>query len=104
MKKQRLILLGFVYALLVFVYVAGIAFVLANGERIFGKMQNFFGPLFLLLLLVLLAAVVGSLIFIRPVMLYLSNLKREAIYLLVFTLTSLFFITAISVVCYFLFR
>lgn len=104
MKKQKLILFGFLHAFLVFVYVFGISFVLKNGEKFFGKMQNFFGPFLLLLLLVLSAAIVGSLIFAKPVMFYLNNLKKEAIYLFISTLASLFLLTIISVVCYLLIK
>lgn len=73
------ILHGLPYALGITVYVVGISLLLRNGERWFGKVDNFFGPAALLLLFVLSAAVTGALALGRPVWLYLENHKNEAV-------------------------
>jgi len=66
-------------ALGVAVYVAAVAWLMTNAEKIFGKMQNFLGPVAFLMLFVLSAAVVGALIVGRPALLYFDNRKAEAV-------------------------
>ena len=84
MRKEhtQLALQALLQAVGVFMYTAGVGWILTNGERIFGKMQNFWGPIAFLMLFVLSATVVGVLIFGRAVLLYLDNKRSEAIILL----------------------
>src|SRR3989338_3516852 len=95
MRKEhtQLALQALLQAVGVFIYIAGIGWILTNGERIFGKMQNLWGPITFLMLFVLSAAVVGVLIFVRPVLLYLDNKRTEAITLLLTTIAWLAVIT-----------
>lgn len=93
MKNSKLILWGFLQALGVAVYVSVVALVMQNGEKMFGKMNNFWGPVGFLLLFVLSAAVTGSLTLGRSVLMYLENRKAEAVKLFGFTLGWLFLIT-----------
>ncbi|MCX6781842.1 MAG: hypothetical protein NTW66_01880 [Candidatus Magasanikbacteria bacterium] len=74
-------------------YVAVIALIMQNGERIFGKMNNILGPIAFLLMFVLSAAVTGGLMLGKPVMLYLDGLKKEAVKMFIFTVAWLFVIT-----------
>ncbi len=61
------------------IYVALVATVMTNAEKVFGNMKPFLGPVAFLLMFVLSAAVTSSLVFGRPVMLYLDGKKREAV-------------------------
>ena len=61
-----------------------------NAESIFGRMTDFRGPLAMLLLFVFSAAVTASLVFGKPILLYLDNFKKEAFKLLLYTLAFLF--------------
>lgn len=93
MKQPKLIFTGFLDALGVAVYVVVISLILGQGEKIFGMMDNFLGPVALLLLLVLSAAITGALTLGRPILLYLQGLKAEAIKLFLYTLGWLFLMT-----------
>ena len=87
MKKSGYLLGGLVSAAGVFVYVSAIAWLMFNGSEIFGEEDDsFLIPLFLLLLLVVSAAVIGLLVFGKPISLYLDNHKKEAFSLLFATL------------------
>lgn len=79
----------------VLVYVAIVATVMNNAERIFGKMDSVIGAVGFLMLFVLSAGVVGSLIAGKPIFLYVDGKKKEAINLLVWTLACLAVITLI---------
>jgi polyferredoxin len=91
----KLLKQGILSALGVAVYTTAIAWVLYNGEKIFGKADNFLMPLALLLLFVLSTAITGLLVLGKPIMLYLNNSKKEAIKLLIYTISSLLIITLI---------
>ncbi len=71
-------------------YVALVALVMNNAERIFGKMENILGIIAFLLLFTFSAAVVGTLILGKPLMLFLDGHKKEAIRHLIATLGWLF--------------
>lgn len=62
----------------------------------FGDGKNFFIPIFMLLLLVLSVAVMGVLIFGKPLMLYLDGAKKEGVKLLLYTIGFLFIMTLVS--------
>jgi len=95
MKNSKLILIGLLNAFGVAVYVAIVSFIMQNGQRIFGKMDNFLGPIAFLLLFVLSAAITGALILGRPVILYFEGSKKEAVKLFICTIGWLFLITLI---------
>ncbi|KPJ85851.1 hypothetical protein AMJ57_01580 [Parcubacteria bacterium SG8_24] len=94
MKKIGLVWQAAAAALGVFVYTSAVSWLLFNGEAIFGKAESFLMPVALLLLLVFSVAVVGVLIFGRPVWLYLQGAKKESVRLLLLTLAFLFVITS----------
>ena len=77
-------------ALGVVVYVALVALVMNNAERIFGKMDGLLGVIAFLLLFTFSAAVVGSLIIGKPLMLFLNGQKKEGVGHLIATLGWLF--------------
>lgn len=96
MKNQKIWFWSAVSAFGVFIYVMVVAWIMMNGERIFGKMSNFWGPVAFLLLFVFSALVIGLLVFGRPVYLWLNNAKKEAIKMLLYTVVALFIITFLA--------
>jgi len=95
MKSDKLILGGLASSVGVLIYVSAVAWLLQNGEKIFGKMQNFWGPVAFLLLFVFSAAITGALVLGRPVWLFLNNQKKEAMRLFSYTIAWLFIVTVI---------
>ena len=91
MKNQKAI--AFLNAFGTAVYVAFVAFIMQNGEAVFGKMNNLLGPVAFLLLFVLSAAVVGALILGRPIVMYLDGQKKDAIKMFIQTALWLAIIT-----------
>lgn len=63
----------------IIIYIGLIAGFMQNAEKIFGKINNFFGPFVFLLLFVISAATTGFLMFGRPIMLYLDGEKKDAV-------------------------
>jgi hypothetical protein len=95
MSNSKLIKYGLLHSVLVVAYISLIALLLNKGEKLFGDGKSVIIPIFMLLLLVLSAAIMGILIFGKPVMLYLDGMKKEAIKLLFYTVGFLFAITLI---------
>lgn len=97
MKQIKPLWHGFGHAALVAAYVALVAFFMSHLEVFFGKGpdsalggKQWLLPMTFLMLLVFSAAVVGTLIFARPVALYLDNQKKEALAMLAYTIGWLF--------------
>jgi len=95
MTKPKIIQHGALHALLAAVYVGLIATLLHMGQVWFGGDNRFLVPMGMLLLLCLSAAIMGVLIFGRPVMLYIDGAKKEAVQMLGYTLASLAIITVL---------
>jgi SNF family Na+-dependent transporter len=93
MKNSKLVLNGFLNAVGVTIYIVCVSFIMRNGEKIFGKMNNFLGSVAFLLLFVLSAAITGTLVFGRSVLLYLESRKDEAVKLFFYTIGWIFVIT-----------
>ncbi len=98
MKNSKIFIFSLVNALGVFVYVMLVAWIMVNGEKIFGKMQNFWGPVTFLLLFVFSALVCGLLVFGRPVYLFLNNFKKEAVKMLLYTVVFLCVVTVVALI------
>ncbi len=87
MKKSDYILKSFINAGGVLAYVSAVAWFFSHVQDIFGQTgNNFIVPVFLLLIFIISASVTGLLVFGRPIMLYLDNLKKEAFIFLFATL------------------
>ncbi len=87
MNNQTLISKSFVHALGAFLYVFLVAWTMSHIKVIFGPgPDNFFAPLFVLLLFLISALVTGLLILGRPVYLYLEGKKKEAVQFIIATL------------------
>jgi len=97
MTKQKIITYAFLQSAGTFIYVSAVAWLLFNGEKLFGQAGGGFGmPLAMLLLFVLSAAITSSLVLGQPIHLYLSGAKKEAIQLLIITFTFLFLLTLLA--------
>ena len=86
MKQSKYILRSFINALGTAVYVILVALFMFNGENLFDKTDNFLMPVFMLLLFILSASVTGLLVLGKPILMYLDNLKKEAIIMLLSTI------------------
>lgn len=95
MKPSRPAIQSLSSAILTVLYIAGVAQIIQNGEKIFGQMKNFFGPVAFLLLFVLSAAITGALILGRPVLLYLDGQKSAGVKLFFYTVVWLLAATLI---------
>ncbi|PIR97570.1 MAG: hypothetical protein COT91_00640 [Candidatus Doudnabacteria bacterium CG10_big_fil_rev_8_21_14_0_10_41_10] len=98
MKISKLCLHSFIHSLGVFIYVGLVTLVMGNAESIFGEMDNYFGPMLFLMLLVLSATIVGLLVFLKPVIMYLDGQKKDALKLLLSTVGWLLGFTILLVV------
>jgi len=97
--NKKLLGHSFGHALLAYAYIFCIAlFVKISANKTFGKVPDFFGPIIMLSLLVLSAAIMAILVFGRPVLLYLDNKKKEALSMLFYTVGWLAVILLIIVV------
>lgn len=81
---MNLVKISFLNALGTIAYIVGIVLIMFN---VVDKSADdtIFAPMLALMLLVLSAAITGGLVLGRPVMLYLSDQKNEAIKLFVYT-------------------
>lgn len=101
MQKAKLFFWSIINSLAAFVYILGVAWMMFNGEKFFGKADSFLMPAALLLLFVLSAIITGSLVLGRPAYLYFGGFKKEAVLMLVYTVLCLVII-AIAVFASFL--
>jgi hypothetical protein len=90
MKKFDLAKKALVNSLGVAAYVFLVAVFMQNANRLFGKADSMFSGMAAMLLLVFSAALTGSLVFGKTVLMYLDNAKKEAVWLLGYTLAWLF--------------
>lgn len=97
MEKSKILFWSLIDSLATFIYILGVAWLMFNGEKIFGQAEHksFLMPAALLLLFVLSATIVGALVLGRPLYLYFSGLKKEAVQMLIYTVICLIFIAII---------
>ncbi len=86
MKNSRILKHSLINSLLAFAYIFIVSQILTNGERLFGKVQGVLAPTAFLLTFVFSAAVMGILIFGRPILWYLDGFQKEAVKLVIYTL------------------
>jgi hypothetical protein len=85
MNETKLVKHALLASLLASAYIACVVTLLTNAERLFGIKENVLAPIGVLLLFVVSAAVMGLVIFGKPVMLYLDGSKKEGVHLLLYT-------------------
>lgn len=97
MHTRKIIGHAAVDALLTALYVVAVSVFLQNANRLFGRAEEtVLIPIAMLMLLVLSAAVCGTLVFGRPIFWYLDGKKKEGLALLGYTLVFLFLATALA--------
>lgn len=99
MKKQSIVLAGFLHAAAATAYIGLVAFVMSNGNTWFGQKDGPFTPMAALMLFVLSFGIMVILAFVRPVLWYLDGKKKEALQLLLWMIVFFFILTAIVFVC-----
>ncbi|KKT69446.1 MAG: hypothetical protein UX09_C0047G0001 [Candidatus Uhrbacteria bacterium GW2011_GWE2_45_35] len=86
---------GLLHAAGAILYIFAISLFLDKGEAFFGSnLPNLFGPILILSLLVVSAAIMAILFFLKPVMLLIEKQSREAVLLLAFTMGWFVFLVA----------
>ncbi|MFA5953135.1 MAG: hypothetical protein WC812_00930 [Candidatus Pacearchaeota archaeon] len=97
MKNKEIIKSALINALSTALYVVVIALFFYYGSKgIFENNPTIFIPIAILLLFVFSAALTGFLVFGKPIMLYLSGKKHEALVLFSYTLGILLIITIVA--------
>jgi hypothetical protein len=87
MNQKHTIKYAILHAVGVAAYVAGVAGLITYSKNIFGETQSgILMGIAMLLLLVVSAAITGSLIFARPITWYLNGNKKESIKLALLTI------------------
>lgn len=81
--------LAFLHSLGVVVYVTLVALLMHNGDKIFGTTDTVFTVIAVLMLFTVSAAIVGSLIFARPLLMALNGKKKEALQFAIYTIAFL---------------
>jgi hypothetical protein len=98
MNNKQFISKSFLHALGVLVYAALVVLLMNNIDRLFdGRPTPFWGPLAFLMLFVLSAAIVGLLVFAKPVMMYHEGAKKEGITFLIYTVSWLALIAVLII-------
>ncbi len=91
MKKFELIKQSLLHSLGVVVYVFLVSQLMSNGSRLFGKVDTALTGVMMLLLFVFSAGITSSLVFGKPILMYLDGAKKEAVKMLIYTFSWLFF-------------
>lgn len=89
MHSKKITTLSFFHAFGILIYIGLVALLMNNGSRLFGHEDTILTAIAMLLLFTISAAIVGLLVFGRPVMLYLNGQKKEAVQ---FTLATIGFL------------
>ena|SRR3989338_5612472 len=94
----KLLKIASINSFLVLAYVILIVWIMQMFEKSGSDFPSPWTPVAFLMLLTLSAAIVGTLIFARPVMIFLEGGKKEAVKLLAYTLGCLIILTILAIV------
>ena len=89
---------GLLHSIATVFYILVVATIMTNADSLFGQMNGFLGPVVVLSLFTLSALVVGTLVLGKPLMLYLDGKKKEAVSLLLATISWMGLFTAIGLI------
>jgi hypothetical protein len=81
-----------------FAYVTAVGLFMSNAAHIFGEKDTAVTPVAVLMLLVFSASLMGILVFGQPVLWYVDGRKKDALYLLGYTMASLLALTLLTFV------
>lgn len=86
MQTNNSIQKSFLSSLGILVWIGIVAYIMQNGDKIFGQMDNIFlGPVTILLLFVVSAVIVGYLMAGQAIFMYIDGKKKEAINHILYT-------------------
>ena len=94
---SKLLAHSWLHALGVLLYTAFAAIVISSSNALFGNKPSIWGGVAFLMLFVLSAAIVGLLIFAKPVTLFINGEKKEAVTFLIATLAWLAILTTLVI-------
>ena len=90
MLNSKIVKQSFLFSSIAVVYIALVSTIMNNAERIFGQQdKSVLAPIVFLLLLVISVAMMGTLIFGKPLMLYIDGKRREAVEMVICTIVCL---------------
>lgn len=89
-------------ALATFAYVTVVGLFMSNASRFFGPKDTALTPVAVIMLLVFSTALTGVLVFGQPVLWHLDGKKKDAIYLINYTLAVLLGLTMLTFIVLFL--
>ena len=93
MISRKYILHSLLHALAVLAYVAIVAFVMQSTNDHFGNANDIIAIISVLMLFTVSAAITGSIVFGKPVYLFLNGEKKSAVEFLILTIGWLFVVT-----------
>lgn len=96
MEKRNIIQISFLSSVSVFLYIAGVATLIHNIDKIIDSPNTYWGPVMFLMLFVFSALITGLLVLGYPLWLYLDNRKKDAVTLLLYTVTWLFILLIVA--------
>ncbi|MCX6779115.1 MAG: hypothetical protein NTU97_02700 [Candidatus Magasanikbacteria bacterium] len=102
--NKKITLMGFLSAVALLAYVFLVALFFSFAERLMGEKPGFSGFGIFLLLLVFSASLCGTLMFGRPIYLFLNNFKKESIWQIVSNLVWVFVLLVLVVLTKFIFN
>lgn len=97
-KRLSIFHWSFLDALAVTIYVSLVSTIMRNGDKIFGREDNFMSPIAFLLLFICSALITSLLVFGQPLFLFLDGKKKEALRMLYSTTGWLFLALIIAFV------
>ena len=80
MTNSKLIKSSLINSVIALLYISGVALLMTNAQNIFGKGDNVFTGIAVLMLFVISAAIMGFVILGRPILMYLDGLKKDLDY------------------------
>jgi hypothetical protein len=95
MAISKIIRYGLLNSILASAYIALVALLLSNAQKLFGPQNNIISMVAFLLTFVFSAALMGVIVFGRPILWYLDGFKKEAVKLIFYTLFFLFIIMVV---------
>ena len=98
MLKTKTLAYSLIHSLGVLVYAIIAALLLQNGKFFFGPLRGPLAPVPILLLFTLSAAIMGMLVFARPIYWFLSGQKKEGVELALCTIAFILVITILILI------
>ncbi len=101
MNNKKTILHSLFHALAVIAYILIVVFIMNSMTTLFAdQSDNFWTPVLVLMLFVVSAAITGSIVLGKPILLYLDGQKKEGILFLGYTIGWLFIFMLLAFVIY----